>query len=327
MRDFKVGAIKSKPDSRDYIYRSIRAPVKLPSKFSWRHLYGPVRDQGPYGTCVGFGASGVKDGQEAVNYPGGGLRFSPLYVYTLCKQLDGIPHIEGTYPRVAMGVLFKLGVCKEETLPYSKMGTGLPAIPPGTNDEAKHFKIGAYARVQTLEEIQQALVQDGPVLVGIFVCSNFLEPAPGGMIDVPEGTILGGHAMCVVGYDNEKTWKGYKGFFEVRNSWGPEWGDEGYCWIPYEFLNWRSDMGQEAWMESWSSVDIMLPPPQAKEIVMWIGRKVAKVDGRDIELDQAPSIVPQSNRTLVPLRFVSENMGYIVEWDSSAKRIRLIRPS
>jgi len=58
----------------------------------------------------------------------------------------------------------KLGVCKEETLPYSKMGPGLPAIPPGTNDEAKHFKIGAYARVQTLCNRSSVLENFWPII-------------------------------------------------------------------------------------------------------------------------------------------------------------------
>ena len=326
MHEFKVGAIQSPADPRDYLYKTFRQPVGLPNRFSRRHLFGPVRDQGVYGTCVGFGAGGVKDGQEAVNYPGGGLEVSPLYIYTYCKQMDGMPHAEGTYPRVAMQVLHTLGVCKELTFPYSRMKPGLNAIPTGANDEAKQFKIGAYARVQTIKEVKQALVDDGPVLGAVLVCENFMNPAPGGMIDIPEGIVYGGHAVCVVGYDDSKTWRGHTGFFEDRNSWGPNWGDNGYCWIPYDFFNFRLDTGQPVWMESWSSVDVILPPLQAKEIIMWAGKTIAKVDGREVQLDQAPYIVPNVGRTLVPIRFVAENMGYIVEWELATKRIRLARP-
>lgn len=327
MHEFKVGVIQSPPDARDYIYRTIREPVGLPNKFSRRHLFGPVRNQGMYGSCVGFGATGVKDGQEAVNYPGQGVTLSPLYVYALCKQLDGIPTTEGTYPRVAMQVLQKYGACKEGTFPYSKMTwPTMPGISTGMHDEAKTFQIGAYARAQTVAEVKQALVDDGPVLGAVLVCQNFMSPAPGGMIGIPEGTVYGGHAVCVVGYDDSKTWNGHTGFFEIRNSWGPNWGDEGYCWIPYDFFNFRLDTGQPVWMESWASVDIILPPPQAREIIMWIGKSVAKVNGRDVQLDQAPYIVAGTGRTLVPVRFIAENMGYIVEWHSVSKKIRMFRP-
>lgn len=327
MREFKVGAIQSPSDPRDYIYKTLRRPVGLPNKFSRRQLFGSVRNQGQYGSCVGFGAGGVKDGQEGVNYPGGGVTISPLFIYTCCKQMDGIPTVEGTYPRVAMEVLHKLGACKEQTFPYSKMSWPMmTAIPPGANEEAKTFKIGAYARVQTVAEVKQALVEDGPVLGAVLVCSNFMFPEPGGLIGIPEGTVYGGHAVCVVGYDDTKTWRGHAGFFEVRNSWGPDWGDEGYCWIPYDFFNFRLDTGQPVWMESWSSVDVILPPLQAKEIIMWAGKNIARVDGREVQLDQAPYIVPGVDRTVVPIRFVAENMGYIVEWEAATKRIRLTRP-
>jgi C1A family cysteine protease len=48
-------------------------------------------------------------------------------------------------------------------------------------------------------------------------------------------TDLGGHAMCCVGYDMEKQ------MFIVRNSWGTEWGDNGYCYFPFEYLVYFGD--------------------------------------------------------------------------------------
>ncbi len=42
-------------------------------------------------------------------------------------------------------------------------------------------------------------------------------------------TGFGGHAMCVVGYDD----KNYVGSFLLMNSWGPEWGINGFAWVPY----------------------------------------------------------------------------------------------
>lgn len=46
-----------------------------------------------------------------------------------------------------------------------------------------------------------------------------------------DGNNRGGHAMCIVGYDDTI---GATGAFKVRNSWGVNWGDNGYCWISYE---------------------------------------------------------------------------------------------
>lgn len=40
---------------------------------------------------------------------------------------------------------------------------------------------------------------------------------------------FGGHAMCVIGYDDNKS----GGAFQIMNSWGEQWGDRGYCWVRY----------------------------------------------------------------------------------------------
>jgi len=52
----------------------------------------------------------------------------------------------------------------------------------------------------------------------------------------PQGSSIGGHAMHVIGCDDSKQVLGQTGAFEVQNSWGPEWGDAGYCWIPYSYF-------------------------------------------------------------------------------------------
>jgi C1A family cysteine protease len=41
---------------------------------------------------------------------------------------------------------------------------------------------------------------------------------------------LGGHAMCMVGYDLNKR------LFLAKNSFGSDWGDNGYCWIPFDYI-------------------------------------------------------------------------------------------
>ncbi len=323
---FKPGVVQSPGDPRDYIYRAIVKAEKLPVKFSRRGEYGPIRDQGRYGSCVGFASAAVKDNQESRNYSET-IVTSPLFIYATCKKMDGIPNTEGTYPRVAMKVLEKYGVCLEEKFPYSKMRwPKIPQIPEEAKKEAEEFRIGAYSRVQTIDEVKQAVVREGPVLGAVLVCDNFQSPDTGGFIEMPKGKVLGGHAICVIGYDDNLKHKKHTGFFEVRNSWGKSWGDKGYCWIPYDFFESRADTGMPYWFESWSSVDIILPPKAAKEIIMWIDKENILVDGKEINLDQPPVIDRKTNRPLVPLRFISERLGYMVKWYSKEKKIRIWKP-
>ncbi|MEW5952621.1 MAG: C1 family peptidase [Bacillota bacterium] len=328
------GAIQSPADHRDYIYGQMVPVGTLPPRYVLPEVH-PVRKQ-EYGNCVGQAAAGIKEYQEAKNYPGIRPRLSPVYVYGECKRQDGIPDTEGTYPRTAMAVLLKQGVCLESTMPESTQTHPyrVPAASQKAHDEAKQFVIGAYARIQTLAEIKQAIAREGPAMGAAMVCENFIRPEPGGFIPMPEGAMMGGHAVTVTGWDDTLThtyrqpYRGkrtFTGFLRVRNSWGVEWGDRGYCWIPHELFHSRLDVGMPYWMESWSSVDVILPPKDARQIVIVPGQITANVDGVDVPLDQPAEVHSRTHRTLVPLRFIAEHMGWHVHWDGV--RVILSQPN
>lgn len=327
---FKTGYIKSPGDCRDFIYGQVLGmdtvfKASLPYRFSRLDTCGAVRNQGSFGTCVAFAGGGVKDEQEARNYPGRGIITSPLFLYKKCKELDGIPTTEGTYPRVLMKVLQQYGVCKESSFPYSGMTwPSMPSIPTKAVDEATQFKIGAYASISTLTEVKHSLINNGPVLVALLLYESFLYPT-NGFIPLPgengRDSLLGGHGMVVVAYDDDMTNGKHKGYFTLRNSWGASWGDGGYCYVPYDYFTARDSIGMAFWQESWSSVDVIVPPKQAKKITLWVDKTRAVVDGEEMVLDQAPTVNPQTQRTLVPVRFIAEQLGYKVEWNGVEKRI------
>ena len=74
-----------------------------------------------------------------------------------------------------------------------------------------------------------SLVDSIPVVVGMDVRRNFFKPQ--GEFWDPElmdTTYVGGHAMCVVGFSDAKK------AFKILNSWGKDWGNDGYIWVKYK---------------------------------------------------------------------------------------------
>jgi hypothetical protein len=164
------------------------------------------------------------------------MDFSEQWLYCKCKAIDGYAG-EGTYPRAACDVLLKQGVCEEKFWPYETRYPPTTKPLAGADLNAAQYKILSYAYVPAnLVAVKTALAQNGPLLIAIQVWRNFYSIGPSGVIPSPTGDYIGGHAMCLVGYDDDKQ------MLEIKNSWGSTFGDSGYVWLPYSLFD-RLTMG------------------------------------------------------------------------------------
>jgi len=243
----RFGCIKDKFDDRDYLMRAYLPVVKLPKKVDYTQKMSPIRDQGEEGTCVGFAvASGMKEYQEILDYQKL-VELSPRFVYSECKKIDGMPEEEGTTIRASMQVLEKLGVCQEKLWPYQPHQKDEPK--EGAKANAQKFRIITYARILNLNELRMVLLSKGPVVLGIEVFEGMLKTKTG-MVPLPKKneTSVGGHAICAVGYDDEKE------LVKFKNSWSEKWGQQGFGYLPYAYIG-------RYMMDAWSSVDIEDPNP------------------------------------------------------------------
>ena len=328
------GYVPSPPDPRDFQFKAFAGTEALPEAFIRKAEMSPVRDQGKFGTCVGHAAWAIKEWQEnqQQNTPQGGL--SPRFIYQMAKQIDGIPNTPGTYPRIAFKVMQDYGDCPESVFPYSEMyrDYNLPRPPDNVIKAAEPYKISAYAQINTLDELKRAVIEQGPVMIGVMVTDSFVYTSrmSNGTVYIPkpEGFLRGGHAITIVGYDNNIQLGKYKGGVLMMNSWGTSWGDKGFAWIPYAAWTepWWIDMdhGIPFVLEMWASVDLPYTLKAAKQILLKIGSKTAYVDGQAVTLDVPPKI--ENGRTLLPVRFVTENVGYIVNWQPQTRVVELRRP-
>lgn len=293
----------------------VQIPTTLQSKLSLKKFAGPVRNQGSYGTCTGFGGCVNKDVQEAVS--GKAVITSPLHLYVNEKKEDGEPE-EGSYIRCCMKVLQQRGVCLESTMPYSGMSwPSLPSIPQKAATEGLAYRIGPYASISSIYEVKAALqAKKSPVVIGIHFYESFRRLISGGYFPMPNESFspdpeIGGHCMAIIGYDDTKVRSRFSGHFEVKNSHGESWGDGGYGWMPYEFLT------NGICYEAWSSIDCNLPIATSSCIELWVGKNYAMVNGVKMELDQGAII--SNGRAMVPVRFVAEQFGKEVIWDGVSK--------
>ncbi len=218
-------------------------------------------------------AVGLKEYQEkkerTIN-----VGLSPRFLYQKCKERDGIPDQEGTYIKTALEVLIELGVCEETYWPYVAHNTGSPK--PGAEENASRYKIKAYARLDSLETMKRSLVVNGPCVAGVAVYNNWStqEVWSSGKIPMPGNSPLrGGHAICIVGYDDETE------MFKFKNSWNTGWGDKGYGYLPYEYM-------ELADSEAWSATDLIGDPAslvRAKEKALEILEMDYKGETRDFK--------------------------------------------
>jgi len=241
-----LGCLKDPEDERDFplTRMSLTLRKKLPKKVDHTAKMSPVSDQGDEGTCVGFATvDGLKEYQEHVEW-NKDIQLSVRYVYSNAKKIDGMPDEEGTTIRCAMKVLEKKGVAPEDCWPYKPHQTDKPC--QKANELAKPYRIVRYVRLKSIQEMKESLYVNGPFVAGVYVFDNWGQAERSGKIPMPKpgNRFVGGHAICIVGYDESKK------MVKFKNSWSARWGDKGFGYMPYEYvLNYMID--------AWSAKDLL----------------------------------------------------------------------
>jgi C1A family cysteine protease len=163
---------------------------------------------------------------------------SRLFIYYNERVIeDTVNEDAGAQIRNGMKTVAKQGVCPETDWPYIIKKFAVKPSDP-CYKTAENHKILSYKRLeQDLNTMKTCLAEGYPFVFGFKIFSGFHKSgvAKTGIAPLPaQGeTVVGGHAVTCVGYDDDK------GCFLVRNSWGENWGLEGYFWMPYEYLTSR----------------------------------------------------------------------------------------
>jgi hypothetical protein len=242
---YALGAKKSPRDKRDFKLASIQLPVELPKQFELPELF-PPKNQWRRGSCVSQGSSHHKERQEK-------KRISARFIMALAKQLEG--NIEyGAYGRSAFKVLKERGSCEDSLYPEPDSSMtweeyiDVSKIPLENFANASIYKIGSYWSPEVSPEgIKQAIYQnpDNSVVIIMEWFKEFNTPLINGVLPEPINS-GGGHMVEVCGWDDQKA----NGSLKLKQSWGKNWGVNGYCWLPYSYFK------KKIIWDAWISLDL-----------------------------------------------------------------------
>lgn len=203
--------------------------------------FAPNRgNQGEQGSCVAW--SSAYAAQTIVTAAATGqdpnsIVFSPSYLYNQIR-LDGC---QGSYIQRAMESMQKNGGLPLAQYPYNDQDC--EREPTSADVQAgRRNVIHGFTRITngdnvdeiSIRGIKEHLSKNAPVAIGMMVGQSFMQDMMGRELWTPQGMDesqmgMGGHAMCVIGYDDSK----FGGAFQIMNSWGPDWGKNGVAWVRY----------------------------------------------------------------------------------------------
>lgn len=208
---------------------------------NWPQIY----DQGAIGSCTANAFCSV------FKYLQDDKSFEPsrMYVYfkeRMVESSDGTVSDSGAFVIDGCQYVAQNGVCSEKTWPYKVENVNI-GPPSSCDEEAKSHKIGRVTSIRVddknlISTIGYFIVQDVPVMMAFGVYDSISETGPDGIIKMPHpesyndhkdksDRFAGGHEVVIIGFDAEKQ------LFKIANSWGETWGEKGYGYMPYAYVN------------------------------------------------------------------------------------------
>ena len=249
-QDYRLGAIFDQERYNSLPQKaaqSTRAFVTLPETVSLK-AYAPMPgDQEDYGTCVAWAAAYAartisesiainrRNRTEATRGA-----FSPAFIY---RTISDDPTCQsGAAIYWALDAMKAGGAAKmlelERSTDFKKIGLSF-------FDGSRRYPISDYVTLfrrsgdwlenggMRVQAVKKSLSEGKPVIIGMNCPPSFITAEELWRPRENPNGFYGGHAMCVVGYDDNRD----GGAFEVQNSWGRKWGKGGYVWIPYDVFS------------------------------------------------------------------------------------------
>ncbi len=239
-RKRRVGLVMEVSAENEMSLASDEPAATVPASLDWRNNGGdfvtPVRNQGGCGSCWAFATTAAAESAWLIAYNWSGMNLN--LAEQVLVSCSGAGSCDGGYIGSAANYIMNTGLPEENCFLYqAKDCNDTPAV---CCDQAcvgwmdATYRIDSYSSVSaTVDAIKNALITNGPLVTAMNVYQDFFSYA-GGVYTHVTGSLAGGHAVLIIGYDD------LNNCFIVKNSWGSGWGstagygtEKGYFLIDY----------------------------------------------------------------------------------------------
>lgn len=231
-----------------------RLPSAAASEFDWTELgvVSGVQDQGQCSSCYIFAPVAAFEASYHIRN-GVGIGASEQAFLDVAKT-----GCDPGWVAEPLTWLVTRGTAKRSEYPYTaSKGSYRPEVPPVYRGAIWGIVSNGTTEfiTPTQQNIKEALLRHGPLVTGIYASDAFITSK-----DKPTDWVFSerkqfdgtNHAVTIVGWSNKKSaWK-------IKNSWGKEWGHNGFAWVQYGSNN----IGTlAAWVEAPINLLDKLPKP------------------------------------------------------------------
>lgn len=299
--------------------QTTRSYTSIPTRYSLKKYCPTPKSQGNHGTCSSWSTTYAArticeamtngwENRDSITK----AAFAPIFIY---KQLDSSQDCQmGTSIGESLSLLESKGAPKYHDFSVQCADY----VPQCLFSKADEYKISGYTKLfddynngltssnYKIQSIKKSLSENHPVIIAMDVydsfCHSWNKETWSGLKDGNPGY----HAMCVVGYDDEKEGGG----FEIMNSWGTDFGKGGFIWVKYKDLCETVDFAYDMYLTQ-KAKPCPTPQPTVKQYSMSGDMRIVERDGG------GTPIVINDPATSLPYYYINEDYP-------SGKKFRLI---